>query len=310
MVLSKGTRGGDAMGDTVIVVPCYDEARRLNVGAFQQFATEFDSVAFLFVDDGSRDQTLQVLDHLVATAPDRFARLSLGRNYGKAEAVRRGLLHALASDVAGPLPAFAAPLFSAGPRKRRVVYIGYWDADLATPLSTILSFRQWMEDHPQTELVLGSRVRLLGHDIQRHRMRHGLSRVFSRLASGILGFSVYDTQCGAKLIRVLPHTEHRLQQPFRSRWLFDVELLARWRCVDGRQVRNRLYEYPLESWHEMGGSKMTWRYGVRAVWDSMVLFWHYRRSRAVREGGTGRSHLEATTEGVEFAPEPERMLVN
>jgi hypothetical protein len=93
------------MGDTVIVVPCYDEARRLNVGAFQQFATEFDSVAFLFVDDGSRDQTLQVLDHLVATAPDRFARLSLGRNYGKAEAVRRGLLHALASDVAGPLPA-------------------------------------------------------------------------------------------------------------------------------------------------------------------------------------------------------------
>ena len=72
----------------VVVVPCYNEAARLQPLRFSEFLAEDQQVDFLFVNDGSRDATLSVLETLRAKHPDRIQVLDKQPNGGKAEAVR------------------------------------------------------------------------------------------------------------------------------------------------------------------------------------------------------------------------------
>src|SRR3954451_13291643 len=63
---------GGAMRDTAVVVPCYNEAERLDVGAFREFARSHTDVFFLFVNDGSTDRTQELLEDLHHHDPDAF----------------------------------------------------------------------------------------------------------------------------------------------------------------------------------------------------------------------------------------------
>src|SRR5262249_48655478 len=87
-----------AMSKTVIVVPCYNEDARLRGEAFATFLDRPD-VWLLFVNDGSTDGTLSLLHRVRERLGDRAALLDLERNGGKAEAVRQGLLWALAEGA-------------------------------------------------------------------------------------------------------------------------------------------------------------------------------------------------------------------
>ena len=80
------------MARAIVVVPCYNEAKRLNMRAIQDFGRRAESVELLFVNDGSRDETLELLEHLHHCNPRRFSFLHLAKNGGKAEAVRQGVL--------------------------------------------------------------------------------------------------------------------------------------------------------------------------------------------------------------------------
>lgn len=248
------------MRDTAIVVPCYNEAERLDPAAFRTFARTHDNLYFLFVNDGSTDRTQNVLDDLNRHDPIACRVLRLEHNSGKAEAVRRGMLQALESEPA---------------------YVGYWDADLATPLEVIPDLRAVLEHRPTVELVLGSRVRLLGREVRRTPRRHYLGRIFATVSSIALGLSIYDTQCGAKLFRASPMTPLLFQEPFRSSWIFDIEILAR--LVRSRyQARQSgaeqvLFEYPLPAWREVGGSKIKLRDFLRAPIELVAIYRHYLR---------------------------------
>lgn len=91
-------------------------------------------------------------------------------------------------------------------------------------------------DRPQTEIVLGARVKLLGRDVQRKLARHYLGRLFGTAEAAAIGREIYDSQCGAKLVRVTSTVHALSPKHFRSRWIFDVEILARFLELAGREI--------------------------------------------------------------------------
>jgi len=245
----------------VIVVPCYNEGRRLDRASFLAFRDSSHIIKFLFVNDGSTDNTLQLLESLRMSNSDRFSVLSLPQNQGKAEAVRQGIVTALDS---------------------KADYVGFWDADLATPIDTITQFVDLAERRPDLSMIFGARVKLLGREIQRKSSRHYLGRMFATAASAALGLAVYDTQCGAKLFRVSPVIRDLFRQPFQSRWIFDVEILARLiEITRGKEVPQAdrvVYEFPLTEWRDIAGSKVRLYDFIKAAWELCRIRRKYFRS--------------------------------
>jgi len=139
------------------------------------------------------------------------------------------------------------------------VNIGYWDADLSTPLTTIPRFCELLNSQG-ISIVIGSRVRLLGRRIQRRAIRHYLGRIFATFASLLLQLPVYDTQCGAKLFKNNKELKVIFGKPFIVNWTFDVEILARFilaeRFMGTGSLKERAVEYPLEEWTGVPGSKI------------------------------------------------------
>ncbi len=226
MVQLRALRVRDMPPKICLIVPCYNEADRLDFSSFSDLPA---NVTCLLVDDGSTDRTAEVVR---AHESDSLRLLQLPRNVGKGEAIRRGVLHAKHSgwlDHAG--------------------WVGYWDADLATPLSELDGFIAYAGlAEGRVDGILGSRISRLGSNIVRSYRRHLLGRVFATVAAAMVKVESYDSQCGAKLFR--PElVEEAFGEPFLSRWIFDVEILARLR---GRE----LIEYPLRRWVDVGGSKV------------------------------------------------------
>jgi glycosyltransferase involved in cell wall biosynthesis len=251
-----------------IIVPCYSEALRLDTSAFLALVDACLHVDLLFVDDGSPDDTGDILQALVSLRPERLALLSLPMNRGKGEAVRQGLRAALAGshDV-----------------------VGYMDADLSTPPHEILRLLEHIQgDGPA--VVLAARVALLGSQIRRSALRHYLGRTFASLASLMLSLRVYDTQCGAKLFRRCPALEAALETPFLSSWAFDVELLGR--LLTGAPATPPLdvcafREVPLHAWRDVPGSKLRPAAMAGAVTDLARIRRDLSRRRRLQRNAHG-----------------------
>jgi len=246
-------------GEAVIVVPCYNEERRLDSAAFLDLATH-PGVSLLFVDDGSHDHTGERLDEM-ASVSDDVQVLRLARNMGKGEAIRHGILHAT---------------------EEQATLVGYLDADLATPTSEMLRLVDILRSRPELAVVMGSRIKRLGTAIQRRGLRHAIGRVYASVAVMALGIPVYDTQCGAKIFRVSPAFAAAMREPFPSAWGFDVRLLHR--LLTGSATvpalsPESLFEAPLQMWHEVPGSKIRLRHGAAAFLDLFLIIAERRRAR-------------------------------
>lgn len=138
-------------------------------------------------------------------------------------------------------------------------YIGFWDADLATPLDAITHMLDLIERTPKLQMVFGARIRLLGRYVHRKSSRHYLGRLFATVVSQMLRLPIYDTQCGAKIFRNTPDLATVLASPFLSRWIFDVEILARFKALhsaDSDYLHQSVYEFPLARWEDVAGSKV------------------------------------------------------
>ncbi|HEY1954174.1 MAG TPA: glycosyltransferase [Polyangiaceae bacterium] len=246
------------MARVVVVVPCYNEEKRLDVDAFRSFALPGHYVDFRFVDDGSDDGTAAVLERIRASR-DGVTVQRLARNAGKAEAVRQGVLAALADE--------------------KYDYVGYWDADLAAPLSELAAFVAILESRRSVDVVFGSRVKLMGRSIERLAWRHYLGRIGATLASIALALPIYDTQSGQKLFRATELLARVFAEPFLTRWVFDVEVLARFLTMDPRgraHAAASIHEIPLEHWAFVAGSKVKPTDFARALADLATIKRRYR----------------------------------
>lgn len=232
-----------------LILPCFNEASRLKMSAF---VSGPPGVTFLFVDDGSTDGTAALIR---AHESDTIRLLTLPRNVGKAEAVRQGMLHAQRNGFLN-----------------HTDWVGYWDPDLATPLSELENFVAYGATFSGSlDGILGSRIYKLGSRIERSFKRHLFGRIFATIAVTSLDLKCYDSQCGAKLFR--PYlVDQAFGRPFVSRWIFDVEVLSRLRS-------SALVEYPLRQWCDVPGSKITVRkVATRVAVDLFRICRDYRTS--------------------------------
>lgn len=212
-----------------LVVPCYNEERRLDLEQLGALAAA--GICLVLVDDGSSDGTAAVLRTFVEAHAGVV--LSMPNNMGKAEAVRRGLLQAIEAGAS---------------------VVGYADADFATPATEIVRL---LGTASPADVIIGARVALAGRVIERRTSRHYVGRVIATVVSAATGLSVYDTQCGAKFFRVNTALCQALAIPFSTRWLFDVELLLR---VDaGSENQLVVWEEPLLTWRDVPGSHLEMR---------------------------------------------------
>jgi hypothetical protein len=86
-----------------------------------------------------------------------------------------------------------------------------------------------------------------------------------------LKMPVYDTQCGAKLVR-RELAEIIFREKFISRWLFDVELIARIVAKFGHfKAIGCIYEFPLNIWTDEGKSKVKISDFLRAPYELILI---------------------------------------
>lgn len=241
------------MINTVLVVPVFNEARRFDPAPWLAWLATGDR-ALCFVDDGSRDGTPAMLEALQANAPPQISVITMPANAGKAEAVREGILRSLDSGAR---------------------YVGFIDADLAAPLSEVAALEAELDAYPAARAAFGSRVKLLGRQIERSERRHYLGRIFATCASIALSLPVYDTQCGLKLFRSGAEVRAAFAAPFRSKWIFDVEILARFAAAAGNDVGEWIREVPLQRWAERGASRLRVRDFLRAPLE-LARIWRSR----------------------------------
>lgn len=245
------------MAKTCIIVPAYNEEERLPLAEFEAWYPMHPDTHILFVNDGSTDGTLRMLETHVAKWPEHASFYDIPRNAGKAAAVRSGTLHIL--------------------EKGGFDFVGYLDADLATPLFEVDHLLGYYNAHPQLVMTFGSRFMRIGAKVKRSTVRHYFGRVFATAASVLLGIPVYDTQCGAKTFRA-ELAQQIFAAPFISSWLFDVELLARILSSMGReQALEMLLEVPLHEWVDKKGSKIRLKHLMQVPFELFQIWYNYRK---------------------------------
>ncbi len=285
---------------SVLVIPCHNEALRLDIGRVHAMLEREPDWHFLFVDDGSTDGTALMLEELSRSFRDQVLVLSLPQNAGKAEAVRLGLLHALDQQ---PLP----------------TYVGYLDADFSTPPESLEPFRDLLLRRKDLQGVIGVRMELGGRQIKRELHKSVLNKLFSWLSSAVLGVRFRDPTCGAKLLRASPELRSALHRPFLSRGIFDVELISRLGLYFERSglgpLEWSLYEYPLDQWNDVGGSHRKIDDYFEALWDLGKIFWENtwygfrgRNKRARDSEALGEVNLARIQDPSPAEEEPEIVL--
>ncbi|MFY7938031.1 MAG: glycosyltransferase, partial [Flavobacterium sp.] len=186
-----------------IIIPFYNEEKRIVLESFHQIFKNTSQYDFILVDDGSTDNTNTILGEFKNKFPN-LTILKLDKNIGKAEAIRAAVLSISNTD-----------------------FIAYYDADLATPFSELDKLIQFSIQNPNYKMIMGARIKLIGNGVKRSLKRHYFGRIFATIVSQfVLKVAVYDTQCGAKVIDY-QIAKQIFEKPFISKWLFDVELLKR-----------------------------------------------------------------------------------
>jgi len=238
---------------TAIIVPCYNEENRLDRQAFIDFIKSHSYYLLCFVNDGSSDNTITVLNEIKEARPNQVHVLDMPVNGGKAAAVRAGALHLEEFTDAD--------------------YIGFIDADLSTDFQDFKALVNTLNSNEMLDVVYGSRNKGESSGIDRNFFRAIFSNIVKAFIYLILRLPIEDTQCGAKVFRkkIVLKT---FSLPFQTRWLFDVEIFIRLkRYYKPDNVMNHIYEQPLAKWVHVDDSKLGAKDAIQ-IPAKLILIWY------------------------------------
>ena len=238
-----------------VVIPCYNEEERLLSDQFKEFAHKNLGYHLCFVNDGSTDNTLTVLEKLKEDNPENISIYNCKQNGGKAEAVRQGILHLV--------------------KDQQLDYIGFLDADLSTDFRNFDDLVKTIESL-DFKIVSGSRITRMGADITKESARKIISLTINLIIQTILGMPFKDTQCGAKVMdREI--ASKMFNKKFVTKWLFDVELFMRMKKYFGKtEVKSMICEQPLKRWIHADGSKLSMKDSIKIMGQLAQIAVFYR----------------------------------
>lgn len=238
-----------------VVIPCYNEEERLLSDEFRQFVARNLGYHLCFVNDGSTDNTLELLQELRKGNEEHISIYDCETNGGKAEAVRLGMLHLA--------------------EQSQFDYIGFLDADLSTDFNDFQDLVHTIS-HSDYQVVSGSRIARMGANITKESARKVISMCINFIIRKTLGMEFRDTQCGAKIM-TREIVKYTFQRKFLTKWLFDVEIFMRMRHIYGlKKAQSMLCEKPLNRWVHADGSKLSFKDSLKIVGQIGQIALHYR----------------------------------
>ncbi|MFT4801870.1 MAG: CheY-like chemotaxis protein [Flavobacteriaceae bacterium] len=239
-----------------VVIPCYNEEKRLLNKKFTKFIIKNSGYHLCFVNDGSKDKTLEVLNKLRKGREDFVTVYDCKKNGGKAKAVRLGILHMAKQDD--------------------LDYIGFLDADLSTDLADFDGLVSIIEKS-KFKIVSGSRISRIGANIKSGGVRKIISIIINFIIRKILKMEFNDTQCGAKIFHK-DVIQIVFKEKFVTKWIFDVEIFKRIILHFGlKKAKEIICEKPLKRWIHVGGSKLSMRDSLKIVFQLGQIAWTYRK---------------------------------
>jgi glycosyltransferase involved in cell wall biosynthesis len=239
------------MKKVALIVPCFNESNRFKIDYWKSLAS-LPGTDLIFVNDGSTDQTKLILEKFSRDYGSRV--IHLPENVGKSNAVRRGLLSALNST------------------DQKYHFVGFIDADGAFSTSDVASFIFESERIAEIyESIWSSRVALSGRKIDRKSSRHFIGRIVASTLSLKLKIILpYDTQSGLKLFTRSDELLACLNLPFKTRWLFEIELILRWNKKFAYPLK--IWEWPVNYWTDVRGSKINFVESLRIFKELLIIF--------------------------------------
>ncbi len=233
-----------------IVVPAYNEAARIEL-TLDKIMTCVESRGWdaevLVVDDGSRDETPEIVKRWMESYP-RLHLVQNPGNRGKGYSVRNGLLQA-AGDV-----------------------VVFTDADLSAPIEE--AERLLAALVAGADVVIGSRwMDRTRQTIQQPLYRQVFGRCFNWITRRVMGLPFKDTQCGFKAFkRSAAQVIFRLQRI--ERWGFDPEIL-----FIAQKLKYTVAEVPV-SWGHDERSRISYlKDGIKMLEDMTVIRSNSARGR-------------------------------
>ncbi|TGM46498.1 glycosyltransferase [Leptospira biflexa] len=229
-----------------IIIPCYNECNRLPQYLDTLMITfqKKSNVDFIIVDDGSpKKEFLKLkenIEHHLSNPKIQLLRYEL--NLGKGGAIQFGLQVAKGN------------------------YVGFVDADGATPAYELQRIWDHIDTHKDIDLIVGSRIPMLGRSVKKSFYRHIANRVFSYYFHKIFKIQMYDPQCGCKIFKKSLYETMR-EKITDLRWLWDTQLI-----VLSYRNQKKIFEFPID-WNEIPDSKFNF---LKDSWVVLYSAWKYR----------------------------------